>query len=146
MSKPLVWKKPRPASSKLRPRSAELRQRPPSESICDFFQRSAEKGGVVVHDAIERHERNQRGLRKIAAIIRVIDEIAFQTNLLAVNASVEAARAREHGKGFAVVAVEIRTLAQRSGVAAKEIKALIGTRVVKSKMALPSQPLRSNPH
>ncbi len=86
---------------------------------------AAEKGGVVVHDAISAMNEINEASGKIAAIIRVIDEIAFQTNLLAVNASVEAARAREHGKGFAVVATEIRTLAQRSGIAAKEIKALI---------------------
>jgi methyl-accepting chemotaxis protein len=86
---------------------------------------AAEKGGTVVHSAIGAMNEINDASAKIAAIIRVIDEIAFQTNLLAVNASVEAARAREHGKGFAVVATEIRTLAQRSGTAAKEIKVLI---------------------
>jgi methyl-accepting chemotaxis protein len=87
---------------------------------------AAEKGGTVVHSAIDAMNEINGASAKIAAIIRVIDEIAFQTNLLAVNASVEAARAREHGKGFAVVATEVRTLAQRSRSAAKEIKALIG--------------------
>ena len=87
---------------------------------------AAEKGGTVVHSAMSAMTEINDASAKIAAIIRVIDEIAFQTNLLAVNASVEAARAREHGKGFAVVATEVRTLAQRSGTAAKEIKALIG--------------------
>ena len=87
---------------------------------------AAEKGGSVVHKAMDAMTEINDASSKIAAIIRVIDEIAFQTNLLAVNASVEAARAREHGKGFAVVATEVRTLAQRSSGAAKEIKDLIG--------------------
>ncbi len=85
----------------------------------------AEKGGQVVHNAVEGMSEINKASKKIADIITAIDEIAFQTNLLALNAAVEAARAGEQGRGFAVVAGEVRNLAQRSAAAAKEIKGLI---------------------
>jgi methyl-accepting chemotaxis protein len=87
------------------------------------------KGGDVVGQVVETMKGINESSRKIADIINVIDGIAFQTNILALNAAVEAARAGEQGRGFAVVAGEVRSLAQRSAEAAKEIKALIGTSV-----------------
>ncbi|HEY9217865.1 MAG TPA: methyl-accepting chemotaxis protein [Phenylobacterium sp.] len=86
---------------------------------------SAERSRHVVRDAIGAMERIEGSSRQIEQIIGVIDEIAFQTSLLALNAGVEAARAGDAGRGFAVVAQEVRGLAQRSAEAAKEIKALI---------------------
>ena len=86
---------------------------------------AAEQGGAVVESAIAAMDAIALSSKKITDITGVIDEIAFQTNLLALNAGVEAARAGEAGKGFAVVASEVRALAQRSGDAAKQIKALI---------------------
>jgi methyl-accepting chemotaxis protein len=88
-------------------------------------QAQAEKGGSVVGAAVTAMTTINGASTKIAAIIGVIDEIAFQTNLLALNAAVEAARAGDQGRGFAVVANEVRSLAGRSAVAAKEIKSLI---------------------
>jgi methyl-accepting chemotaxis protein len=85
----------------------------------------AARGGGVVKQAVGTMEGITASSRKIADIIGVIDGIAFQTNILALNAAVEAARAGEQGRGFAVVAAEVRTLAQRSAGAAREIKALI---------------------
>lgn len=86
---------------------------------------SAEQGQEVVSKAIAAMEEIKTSSAKISDILSDIDEIAFQTNLLAVNAAVEAARAGDEGRGFAVVASEVRALAQRSAAAAKEIKALI---------------------
>ena len=83
------------------------------------------KGGEVVAQVVDTMDAIHSSSRKIVDIIAVIDGIAFQTNILALNAAVEAARAGEQGRGFAVVAGEVRTLAQRSAGAAKEIKALI---------------------
>ncbi len=87
------------------------------------------RGGEVVHQMVQTMKGIDDASRKIADIITVIDDIAFQTNILALNAAVEAARAGETGRGFAVVAGEVRTLAQRSAQAAKEIKDLISTSV-----------------
>lgn len=89
----------------------------------------AARGGAVVSDVIATMRDIDAGSRKMADIIGTIDGIAFQTNILALNAAVEAARAGEQGRGFAVVAGEVRTLAQRSAVAAKEIKGLIDSSV-----------------
>ncbi|MCP1572209.1 methyl-accepting chemotaxis protein [Herbaspirillum rubrisubalbicans] len=85
----------------------------------------ARRGGDVVGQVVQTMEGITESSRKISDIIGVIDGIAFQTNILALNAAVEAARAGEQGRGFAVVASEVRSLAQRSAQAAKEIKALI---------------------
>ena len=91
----------------------------------------AAKGGAVVEEVVKTMNSITESSRKIADIIGVIDGIAFQTNILALNAAVEAARAGEQGRGFAVVASEVRSLAQRSADAAKEIKGLIGDSVAK---------------
>jgi methyl-accepting chemotaxis protein len=89
----------------------------------------AAKGGTVVRQVIDTMGQISASSNKIVDIIGVIDGIAFQTNILALNAAVEAARAGEQGRGFAVVAAEVRSLAQRSAAAAKEIKGLIDASV-----------------
>jgi methyl-accepting chemotaxis protein len=89
----------------------------------------ATQGGEIVSQAVSTMTAISDSSRQIVDIIGVIDGIAFQTNILALNAAVEAARAGEQGRGFAVVASEVRNLAQRSAVAAKEIKALIDSSV-----------------
>jgi len=89
----------------------------------------AQEGGKVVQQVIETMGSIDASSKKIVEIISVIDGIAFQTNILALNAAVEAARAGEQGRGFAVVATEVRSLAQRSATAAKEIKSLIDSSV-----------------
>ncbi len=91
----------------------------------------AVKGGSVVSQVVDTMGSINASSKKIVDIIGVIDGIAFQTNILALNAAVEAARAGEQGRGFAVVASEVRSLAQRSAAAAKEIKTLIGDSVEK---------------
>ena len=89
----------------------------------------ARHGGSVVDEVVQTMQAISGSSRKIVDIIQVIEGIAFQTNILALNAAVEAARAGEQGRGFAVVASEVRGLAQRSAVAAREIKALISASV-----------------
>ena len=93
--------------------------------------RSAENGGQVVEDVVQTMAGITESSKRIVDIISVIDSIAFQTNILALNAAVEAARAGEQGRGFAVVAGEVRSLAQKSAAAAKDIKELIDDSVEK---------------
>ncbi|MBI5435161.1 MAG: HAMP domain-containing protein [Planctomycetes bacterium] len=96
-----------------------------ANKLASTSHKVAEKGGSVVASTVGAIGEINEASGRIADIITTIDEIAFQTNLLALNAAVEAARAGEHGRGFAVVAAEVRTLAQRSAQAAKEIRGLI---------------------
>jgi methyl-accepting chemotaxis protein len=96
-----------------------------ASTLADAASHTASRGGVMMGQVVETMHGIADSSSKVAEIIAVIDAIAFQTNILALNAAVEAARAGEEGRGFAVVAAEVRTLAQRSASAAKEIKALI---------------------
>jgi len=100
---------------------ANVLARQASELACD--------GGASVQQMVTTMRGIESSSKRIVDIIAVIDGIAFQTNILALNAAVEAARAGEQGRGFAVVAAEVRTLAQRSALAAREIKSLIGASV-----------------
>jgi len=97
--------------------------------LADGAARIAGNGGKVMTQVVETMDQISTSSKKIADIIGTIDSIAFQTNILALNAAVEAARAGEQGRGFAVVAGEVRTLAQRSAEASREIKSLIGSSV-----------------
>ncbi|QDK37020.1 methyl-accepting chemotaxis protein [Bdellovibrio sp. NC01] len=102
-----------------------------ASALSSASSESAVRGEQEMQDLLRAMEEISQSSKKIEEIITVIDDIAFQTNLLALNASVEAARAGEHGKGFAVVAEAVRTLAQRSAVAAKDITTLIKESVEK---------------
>lgn len=97
--------------------------------LSDETQKMARKGGELTGNVVDTMESISESSRKIADITGVINSISFQTNILALNAAVEAARAGEQGRGFAVVASEVRSLAQRSAQAAKEIEALISESV-----------------
>ncbi|MBC5782511.1 HAMP domain-containing protein [Ramlibacter sp. USB13] len=115
--------------------TAAVRQNADTAQQANALVRSAseraEQGGVVMNEVVDTMAAIRAGSHSIRDIIGVIDGIAFQTNILALNAAVEAARAGEQGRGFAVVAAEVRSLSQRCGAAAREIRDLIGTSVEK---------------
>jgi len=102
-----------------------------ANQLADAASAAATQGGEIVGQVVTTMEDISASSKRIAEIINVIDGIAFQTNILALNAAVEAARAGEQGRGFAVVAGEVRTLAQRSAQAAREIKEMISDSVEK---------------
>lgn len=96
-----------------------------ANNLAGNMRSAAQEGNVIVGEAVVSMKEIEASSSKIGTIITIIEDIAFQTNILALNAAVEAARAGEQGRGFAVVATEVRNLAQRSSIAAKEIKELI---------------------
>lgn len=116
-------------SSSMEELSSTLQQNAEHAGQANQFAKNASevavKGGRVVSEVVGTMKEINESSKQIAEIISVIDGIAFQTNILALNAAVEAARAGEQGRGFAVVASEVRSLAQRSAEAAKQIKSLI---------------------
>ncbi|RTZ47588.1 PAS domain S-box protein [Candidimonas sp. SYP-B2681] len=108
-----------------------------ARQLADASMETAQRGGAVVSDVVATMQGIHESSRKIGDIVSLIEAIAFQTNILALNAAVESARAGEAGRGFAVVAGEVRSLAQKSAQAAKEIKTLIDESV--SRMEVGSQ-------
>jgi aerotaxis receptor len=108
-----------------------------ASQLANESMQTAQRGGTVVSDVVATMQGIHDSSRRIGDIVSLIEEIAFQTNILALNAAVESARAGEAGRGFAVVAGEVRSLAQKSSSAAKEIKTLIDESV--NRMAVGSE-------